>query len=367
MTVKPETQDTITVRPVETIEEYRACQDVQRRTWGITEEGYVVPIATMISVQHAGGLVLGAFLETSATARLPHPASRIPRPSPPDTRHPIPDTRLVGFAFGYLGRVHGEWCLYSQLAGVDPDFQDRGIGGMLKRAQREWARQQGLALVVWSFDPMQAGNANLNLHRLGAISRTYQVNYFGVRSDALNAGLDTDRLLVEWQVAETPRRWQGENQQPTDLIRIQTRADGLPLPATPEATIDFAGVQSEAVQQRAPSSSLSPFPEREGGRGDRLSEPLTNPDPGSSTTNEGGRSSPPLRLDIPPHFAALKQRDAALAHEWQLAVRGAFQQALAAGYLAMDFVRGQDRAYYVLRRPDEAANAADPARGAQQT
>ena len=134
----------ITVRPVETVEEYRACQQIQRQAWGITEEGYVVPVATMISVQHAGGLVLGAF----------------------------EGERLVGFTFGYLGRVRGRWALYSQLAGVDPSVQDRGVGGQLKHAQRAWAKEQGLARVTWSIDPLQARNANRNLHRLGAFCRT---------------------------------------------------------------------------------------------------------------------------------------------------------------------------------------------------
>jgi predicted GNAT superfamily acetyltransferase len=172
----------ITVRPVASPAEYHDCQEIQRRAWGITEEGYVVPVATMISVQHAGGLVLGAF----------------------------DGERLVGFAFAYLGRVRGRWALYSQLAGVDPSVQAGGIGGRLKLAQRAWAKEQGLDLVAWSFDPLQAGNANFNLHRLGACSVTYQVNYFGERSDALNAGLDTDRLLVEWPVDDHPIRWQDE-------------------------------------------------------------------------------------------------------------------------------------------------------------
>src|SRR5437899_5486318 len=101
----------VTVRPVETIQEYRACQEVQRRAWGITEDGYVVPVATMISVQHAGGLVLGAFI--------------------PD-ENSTGDERLAGFAFGYLGRVDGRWALYSQLAAVDESLRDLGLGAGLK-------------------------------------------------------------------------------------------------------------------------------------------------------------------------------------------------------------------------------------------
>src|SRR6185437_11647260 len=136
----------VTIRPVETVAEYRACQALQRQAWGIVEDGYVVPVATMISVQHAGGLVLGAFLAADGGA----------------------DERLAGFAFAYLGRVRGRWALYSQLAAVDDSYRALGIGGRIKQAQRSWAREQGLALVAWTFDPMQAGNANFNLRRLGA-------------------------------------------------------------------------------------------------------------------------------------------------------------------------------------------------------
>jgi predicted GNAT superfamily acetyltransferase len=275
-------QPPITVRPLATVAEYRACQEIQRQAWGITEDGYVIPVATLISVQHAGGLVLGAFA----------------------------GDRLVGFAFGYLGRVRGQWALYSQLTGVDPDVQDRGVGGRLKLAQRAWARDQGLALVAWSYDPLQAGNANFNLHRLGAFSRTYEVDYFGARTDALNAGLDTDRLVVEWPVEDVPRRWQGEGLPAVDLIVAAPRADGLPTP-----TRLVAAANTEA---------------------------------------------PELRLDIPPDIGALKARDLELARAWQRAVRAAFRQAFAAGYVAMDFSRAATphgpRAFYVLRRPIEGAS-----------
>jgi predicted GNAT superfamily acetyltransferase len=233
----------------------------------------------MISVQHAGGLVLGAFQ----------------------------GERLVGFAFGYLGRVRGRWALYSQLAGVDPTVQASGIGGHLKHAQRAWAKEQGLALVAWSFDPLQAGNANFNLHRLGAYARTYEVNYFGARTDALNTGLDTDRLLVEWPTAEK----------------------------TADSGLELAG-------EGAPVDLLRREPLPTG-----LSRPHLNV--------ERPTSNAELRLDIPPSIGALKAADPALARAWQLAVRTAFQRAFAEGYVAVDFGRekgeGHERAFYILRRP----------------
>lgn len=270
-----ETPDVV-IRPVAAVEEYRACQDVQRRAWGITEDGYVVPVATMISVQHAGGLVLGAFR----------------------------GERLIGFAFGYLGRVRGKWALYSQLAGVDPVVQAAGVGRQLKLAQRAWAREQGLALVAWSYDPLQAGNANFNLHVLGAFSRTYEVNYFGERSDQLNAGLDTDRLLVEWPVEEHPFSFEGGGQ--------------------PLALFGRTKITSEVS---SPVASSRPLPAD-----------------GSA-----------LEVDIPASLSAVKAHDPNLARAWQEVVREAFGRAFAAGYWAVNFSREQDdrgpRAYYVLRRP----------------
>ncbi len=266
----------VTVRPVASVAEYRACQELQRRAWGITEDGYLVPVATMISVQHAGGLVLGAFIPEGG------------------------GERLAGFAFAYLGRVRGRWALYSQLAAVDESLRDLGLGGRLKQAQRDWAREQGLALVAWSFDPLQAGNANFNLHKLGAICREYQVNFFGERSDALNAGLESDRLLAEWPVDDPPRSWLGGEAAPLDLV------------------------------QRAPA-------------------------PAFTWDEAAAGAAHPLSIEIPSDIAALRARDLALAAAWQRAVRAAFLQAFAAGYVAMDVQRedgaGGRRVFYLLRKP----------------
>src|ERR687886_2326335 len=103
----------VVVRDVRGADELRACQALQRRAWGITEDGYVVPVATMAAAQKVGGLVLGAF----------------------------DGQRLVGFSFAFLGRVGGRLVLYSQLTGVDPDHQDRRVGRALKLEQRRRAGQ----------------------------------------------------------------------------------------------------------------------------------------------------------------------------------------------------------------------------------
>src|SRR3954471_20525525 len=102
----------ITIRRAETAADYRALQAAQRSAWGIVEEGYVVPIATLVGAQLHGGLVLGAFL---------------------------PGGEAVGLSFAFLGRVEGRLCLYSQLTGVVPGRQSGGLGYRLKMVQREHA------------------------------------------------------------------------------------------------------------------------------------------------------------------------------------------------------------------------------------
>ncbi len=170
----------ITIRLAETPADYRACQIAQRLAWGITEDGYVVPVATMVGAQLHGGVVLGAFL---------------------------PDGQAVGLSFAFLGRTEeGRTCLYSQLTGVVPGYQAHGIGGKLKRLQRQIASERGIDVLCWSFDPLQAGNASFNISKLRATSHRYVVDMYGPRTDLLNAGTPTDRLIVECEL--TPNEHQ---------------------------------------------------------------------------------------------------------------------------------------------------------------
>lgn len=265
---------TALVRDIRGADELRACQEVQRRAWGITEDGYTLPVATMASAQKVGGLVLGAF-------------------------H---DERLVAFSFAFLGRLRGELVLYSQLTAVDPDFQGTGLGRQLKLSQRERAREMGLARITWTFDPLQAGNAAFNLGSLGATTRTYEVDLFGSRTDALNAGLATDRLLAEW---------------PTD---------GAPRPGRREPWPD--GVELLQVEE-----------ERAGGP--RVPSALVRESLGADR----------LHVEIPGSLDAAKRTSLDLAREWQLAVRDALQAAFGRGFVAVGFASGdRSRPRYLLER-----------------
>jgi predicted GNAT superfamily acetyltransferase len=276
--VSPPAASVVTIRDVRGADELRACQDLQRRAWGITEDGYVLPVATMAGAQKVGGLILGAF-ETQTQL-------------------------LVGFAFAFLGRLNGRMVLYSQLTGVHPAHQSTGVGRLLKFEQRHRAREMGLEAVVWAFDPLQASNAAFNLGVLGATCRMYEVNLYGSRSDALNAGLDTDRLFAEWSTAGEP------------AVTTQPWPDGIDLIQTKDLRKPnvFA---VDTVLDIPPTASH-------------------------------------LHIEIPSSIANVKTygpMDA--ARDWQVGVRRALQAAFSAGFVAVGFSRvdGNHPRYLLERTP----------------
>ena len=265
----------ITIRPPSTPSEFRECQQVQRRSWGIQEEGYLIPVATMVSLQHCGGLVLGAFLD---------------------------DGRAVGMSMAFRGKWRNRPCLYSQLTGVDPEFQDRKIGTRLKQVQRDFALSEGdVDLIVWAFDPLHAGNANFNLNRLGATATRYVEDMYGPRTDSLNAGLPTDRLMVEWELG------------------AERRDETIPLKSLPK----IIAVDDSSGQELASEVRIDLGDDR-------------------------------LLMEIPAHIGGLRQDSPEAAMNWRSSVRKAFKSYFSQGYRAVSFVTDRagkrPRRFYVLER-----------------
>jgi predicted GNAT superfamily acetyltransferase len=113
--------------------------------------------------------------------------------------------RLVGFCVAIPGlRAGGQCFLHSHMLGVLPEFQDRGIGRMLKLAQRNEALSRGIDLIEWTFDPLEIKNARFNVERLGVLINRFVANQYGTTSSPLHAGLPTDRCVAEWWIA-SPR------------------------------------------------------------------------------------------------------------------------------------------------------------------
>jgi predicted GNAT superfamily acetyltransferase len=87
------------------------------------------------------------------------------------------------------------------MVGVLAAHRARGVGRLLKEAQRTWAREHGYGRVRWTFDPLREENAHFNLTVLGARWVAYLPDYYPPLEDALSQGRPTDRALVEWSTA----------------------------------------------------------------------------------------------------------------------------------------------------------------------
>ncbi len=133
---------------------------------------------------------------------------------------------MMGFVLSFLaptslpGAARG-LSHHSHMAGVAPEWQNRGLGTALKLAQREAVLAQGLNLITWTYDPLEARNATLNIHKLGAICRTYHREYYGEMRDTLNAGVASDRFEVEWWL-DKPSTF---NSQPATRLEIDIPRD----------------------------------------------------------------------------------------------------------------------------------------------
>lgn len=185
----------ITVREVQAIDEYRQCEAMQAKIWGPDDVAGTGRL-DLITAQHNGGLVLGAF---------------------------HPDGRLVGYVYSFAGVTpSGQLKQCSITLGVDPDHQKSGIGYRLKMAQREATLAKGMDLITWTFDPLLSLNAHFNLNKLGANVTDYLVNVYGPGS-GLNSGLDTDRLVTEWRLRPTeaaPAPSAAHRQEATVVTRV---------------------------------------------------------------------------------------------------------------------------------------------------
>jgi predicted GNAT superfamily acetyltransferase len=180
----------IQIRACAGFDELEACVTLQIETWGY-DESDAIPRKAFLLAQKIGGQVIGAF-ETGTKG-------------PRDQGN---EGTLVGFAMSLPGIKEAKNgprpYLHSHMLAVRPSYRNRGLGAQLKWEQRREALSRGIRHMEWTFDPLQIKNAFFNIHRLGAISRAYLVDFYGVSSSRLQGGLPTDRLLAEWEL-DSPR------------------------------------------------------------------------------------------------------------------------------------------------------------------
>ena len=108
------------------------------------------------------------------------------------------DNKIVGAAFAFPA-TNGGLHLHSHMTAVLPEFRDKGVGYALKIDQWNWAKKKNYSHLSWTFDPLVRRNAKLNIVKLGVDISAYYPNFYGAMPDALNAGDESDRLMVSWR------------------------------------------------------------------------------------------------------------------------------------------------------------------------
>jgi len=262
----PENTGSVTLRRAATQSEYDECVVIQRETWGSQFADVVSSIILRIA-QEVGGVTAAAF---------------------------APDGSMLGFVFGITGVRDGELVHWSDMLAVRVGARDMGLGKRLKAYQRDLLLETGVRKMYWTYDPLVARNAYLNIAQLGARPVEYRTNFYGEDTGSvLHGAIGTDRFIVAWQL-------DGDSSQAGD----------------PDAT-DW---------------SETPL------IGDVL--PSILPDDAR------------VRIAIPNDIFAVLEADEKRATRWRETTRTAFTTYLDRGYSVIGFLRGNDAApgTYLLTR-----------------
>ncbi len=259
---------------------------VQRVIWG---DAVVVPSNMLLASVHVGAFLALAYV----------------------------GAQVVGFVYSFYGVRDWRFVHHSHMLAVLPAFRGTAIARELKAAQRDYCLERGLEVVTWTMDPLESRNARFNLAKLGAYAPEYHEDFYGEMPDKLNAGLPSDRFVLEWPIA-------------TDRV-ARRLADEDEIPSLKAAEGEVAWL-------------LRADGERPGAEG---------------SLGEGH-----LLVAAPWDFQAIKSRDGALARAWREAHRRTLGAALRSGYTAVEYLIDDGRgAYLLVPRPPivEARPRQEPA------
>lgn len=240
------------------------CVELQELTWGrgFTEK---VPAAMLLVAQKTGGVTAGAFNDTGT---------------------------MLGYVFGVTGVKNGKLIHWSDMLAVRPEAQGLHLGEQLKEYQRDKCRAMGIETMYWTYDPLVARNAHINLNRMRARVDEFVIAMYGEETNSpLQGDMPTDRFVIAWAI---------------DPARVS-----VPLDALPDAL-------PLAVGEDAREGELVDAP------------------------NVGVR--------VPRDITALAAADIATARRWRFATRRAFSHYLSLGYHVRGFVADSTGGTYLLTR-----------------
>lgn len=209
--------------------------------------------------------------------------------------------QMVGALVGFLGLNGSSPHLHSHILGVRPEAQSKHVGFALKQHQRAWSLQRGITEVQWTFDPLVRRNAYFNITKLGAKAERYYSNFYGVMHDGINAGDESDRLLINWHL---------------DSPEAVAASEGQYIGPDVEELVSAGAVR---VLAEGPDGSAEL-------KGDAAST---------------------LLCFVPQDIVLIRGSNAGLAQEWRKALRFTLGERIGSGYSVTGFSKS---GYYVLTR-----------------
>jgi predicted GNAT superfamily acetyltransferase len=257
----------IVIRDLASFEDLSQVTAVEKAVWGMADEDSL-PLTLTIACQAAGNIFLGA----------------------------LDRDRMVGFVFGFFGREHGQTTIHSHMLAVLEPYRRLELGFRLKQAQRERALALGIQEMTWTFDPLQSRNAHFNFTKLGIVSDTYKVDFYGPETSSMLHRNGTDRLWVRW------------------LLNSRRVRDRLAGKSTRSETLDALRLLAPLVRFNG------------NGRPER-----------ADLANSLSRQR--VSIEIPGEILEVERTDMGLAREWREATRWAFQEAVKAGFFVAEFCR----------------------------
>jgi predicted GNAT superfamily acetyltransferase len=262
----------VVIRDLESLDDFRKAEGLEREVWGLSDID-VTPPTLSVALKAAGNIWIGAFQ----------------------------GTELVGFAMGFLGTEHGTLIVHSHMLAVRESHRNSDLGYKLKLAQRDRAltlrvNDLRIAEMTWTFDPLQSRNAHLNFAKLGVVSDSYKIDFYGPETSSVLHRNSTDRLWVRWPLASR---------------RVQDRLQGK------DKRAEFLDALSRLIP-------LVRF------NGD--GNPVRTDLPAALARQR-------IAIEIPGDIDSVQQRDSGLAREWRLATRWAFTEALNSGFFVAEFCR----------------------------
>lgn len=265
-----------TIRELTTHEDFLATVDLQKEAWGKNFRDITSPTLMVINAK-IGGFAAGAFDSGG---------------------------KMQGFVFALPGVMNGENIQWSEKLAVNMAHRGKGLGFRLKAFQREQLLERGYKHIYWTYDPLQALNANLNINRLGVKAVEYVTHWYpNDEQNVLHSGIGTDRFIVDWEI---------------DTPHVRARLEGKFTPALARLP-EQDEIVNTTLQNGAPKPVEKSFPNHK-----------------------------TIFVEIPENITAIAMSDMKQAGTWRENTRAALLHYYNKGYQIFEFVKIENRCFYLL-------------------